>query len=456
MFLTRAWRERQGQGLKLLTTVVISIVYLLAGILCTCETRNARAATGPTIGGCPLFPANNIWNTDISALPVSLNSASYVASIGLTGHIHADFGSGTYNGSPIGIPYVVVPGNQATVPVQFDYSGESDPGPYPIPSNAPIEGGAQSTGDRHVLIVNSGTCKLYEMFAAYPQSNGSWHAGSGAVWNLNSNALRPASWTSADAAGLSILAGLVRYDEVAAGVINHAIRFTVAVTQKAYIWPARHYASSNTNLAVPPMGLRLRLKASVDISGFSPQNQIILTALKHYGMIVADNGANWFIGGAPDDRWNNDDLAQLRSIVGSDFEAVDESGLQVDPNSGQALGAPAVVPTPTSPAQTPIPTASTPTPGTSATPTGGASSTPVSTPTRSTITGIAPLPTATPKSIAKGGGIMRDTSTSAPTTGGGTNMPLTLVIIGGVLLLVGLIIGQVIKRRARRPQLSHK
>ena len=288
-----------------------------------------------SIGGCPLFPSNNVWNTDISGLPVDARSAQYIASIGLTGHVHADFGAGLYDGEPIGIPYAVVPANQPLVPVHFDYADESDPGPYPAPSNAPIEGGSQSSGDRHVLLVQQGSCKLYEMYASYPQADGSWQAGSGAVWNLSSNALRPAGWTSADAAGLPILPGLVRYDEVASGVIHHALRFTVQQTQKAYVWPARHQASSHTDPTLPPMGLRVRLKANIDISSFSPTNQVILTALRHYGMLVADNGSNWYLSGAPDDHWNNDDLAQLSHIPGADFEVVDTSSLQITSNSGE-------------------------------------------------------------------------------------------------------------------------
>jgi hypothetical protein len=208
-----------------------------------------------------LFPADNIWNRDITTLPVHRNSANFIASIGPTGHIHADFGAGLYGGGPIGIPYIVVPGDQPYVPVSFNYADESNPGPYPIPMKAPIEGGSQSGGDRHVIVVDSGTCKLYEMYSSYPQSNGSWKAGSGAAWSLNSDVLRPSTWTSADAAGLPILPGLVRYDEVASGVINHALRFTVNSTQSSFLWPARHYASSSTNPDLPPMGLRLRLKA---------------------------------------------------------------------------------------------------------------------------------------------------------------------------------------------------
>lgn len=333
-------------GVFLLVCLAFASALALIPTLKYARINAAPAQVRATVGGCPLFPANNIWNTDISQLPVQPNSATYLAGIGLTGHVHADFGSGFYNGAPIGIPYVIVPDSQPAVPVSFQYAGESDPGPYPIPPNAPIEGGAQSSGDRHVIVVDSGTCKLYEMFAAYPQSNGSWHAGSGATWSLNANALRPATWTSADAAGLPILPGLARYDEVASGAITHALRFTVSRTQNSFLWPARHQASSSSDPNLPPMGLRLRLKASVNISSFSRTNQIILTALKRYGMFVADNGSSWYISGAPDNRWNNDDLHALGSIPGSDFEVVDESSLQISANSGQSKGAPSVFTTP--------------------------------------------------------------------------------------------------------------
>lgn len=319
----------------------VMILFLLSAVMINATRAGASSnASSATIGGCPLFPANNIWNTDISHLPVSRNSANYVASMGLGGYLRPDFGSGLYNGAPIGFPYVIVPGNQPGVKVSFQYAGESDPGPYPIPANAPIEGGSQSTGDRHVLVVDRGNCTLYELFAGYPQQDGSWRAGSGAVWHLTSNALRPATWTSADAAGLPILPGLVTYDEVASGAINHALRVTANQTQQAFLWPARHYASSSRNPNLPPMGLRLRLKASVNISSFSRVDRIILTALKRYGMIVADNGTSWFISGSPDSRWNNDELHALTSIPGSDFEAVDEARLQVNANSGQAAASP--------------------------------------------------------------------------------------------------------------------
>lgn len=294
------------------------------------------ALAGPTIGGCPLFPADNVWNARVDALPPDANSAAYIGSIGPSTGLHPDFGSGLWDGGPIGIPFVIVPGSQPLVPISFDYADESDPGPYPIPPNPPIEGGAASSGDRHMLIVDSGHCKLYEIYAAYPQPDGSWQAGSGAVWDLASNALRPAGWTSTDAAGLPILPGLVRYDEVAAGAIRHALRFTVVHTRNEFIWPARHQASSSSNPAYPPMGQRFRLKASFDLSAFPRNVQVILVALKFYGMFVADNGSNRYISGAPDERWDNDELHVLNQVRGSDFEAVDESSLMVDPNSGQA------------------------------------------------------------------------------------------------------------------------
>jgi uncharacterized protein (TIGR03437 family) len=296
-----------------------------------------------TVGNCPTFPSDNIWNIAVDGLPLDANSSAYVATIGASSHVHADFGSGLWDGGPIGIPYIVV-NNAPRVPVVFGYADESDPGPYPIPANAPIEGGAGSTGDRHVLVVDQASCTLYELYAAYPQANGSWQAGSGAIFDLRANWLRPAGWTSADAAGLPILAGLVRYDEVLAGEIRHAIRFTVPQTRKAYVWPARHYASSRTGAQYPPMGQRFRLRADFDISGFSATNQVILRALKKYGMILADNGSAWFISGAPDERWNNDDLHQLDRVKGSDFEAVDVSSLMVDPNSAQARTAGAIPP----------------------------------------------------------------------------------------------------------------
>jgi len=230
---------------------------------------------------------------------------------------------------------VTVPGTQPKLPVIFLYDDESDPGPYPIPPNPPIEGNPDGDGDRHILIVDQDNCLLYELYAAHEESDG-WYAGSGAIFDLHDYVLRPDGWTSADAAGLAILPGLVRYEEIAAGEIKHAIRFTVEQTQRAYVWHARHYASSLTGSQYPPMGQRFRLKASFDITGFSPEVQVILQAMKTYGLILADNGSNWFISGAPDERWDNDILRELRQVEGINFEAVDVSSLMVDPGSGQA------------------------------------------------------------------------------------------------------------------------
>ncbi len=278
----------------------------------------------PDAPRCPIFPADNHWNLRVDELPVHPRSDEIVRSIGRDEGLHPDFGSGRWKGGPIGIPYVVVPRDQDRVPISFEYDDESDPGPYPIPPDAPIEGGRDSDGDRHVIVVDKGRCKLYEVFAAYPHDGGRrWTAGSGATWDLRSNDLRPRGWTSADAAGLPILPGLVRWSDVKKGSINHALRFTVSRTRRAYIYPARHYASELTNRNLPAMGQRLRLKASFDISGFSRQARIVLRALKRYGMIVADNGSDWFISGAPHRRWNDDKLHELGEVLGRNFEVVD-------------------------------------------------------------------------------------------------------------------------------------
>ncbi|NOZ05367.1 MAG: DUF362 domain-containing protein [Chloroflexi bacterium] len=301
-------------------------------------TPTATQTPPPQVAGCDLFPADNVWNVPVDTLPVDANSASYVNTIGSSAPVHADFGSGDWppgSGRPIGIPYADVAGTQPKVTVTFDYADESDAGPYPIPTDVPIEGGPDSVDDRHVLIVEHDNCVLYELFYAWPQSNGNWTAGSGAIFDLRSNTLRPAGWTSADAAGLPMLPGLLRYDEVAGGAVRHAIRFTAPQTRRAYIWPARHFASSLTGAQYPPMGQRFRLKSSFAVSGFSPHVQVILQAMKKYGIILADNGGAWFISGVPDARWNNDVLHELNQVHGSDFEAVDESSLMVNANSGQ-------------------------------------------------------------------------------------------------------------------------
>ena len=288
----------------------------------------------PTIGFCPVFPTNSIWNQPIDHLPVASNSATLVNTIGSNVTLHADFGSGTYAGAPIGIPFVTVSGSQTKYPATFQYADESDAGPYPVPLNAPIEGGSQSTGDRHAIAIDTDNCILYELYSAYPQA-ASWQAGSGAIFDLKSNGLRPAGWTSADAAGLPIFPGLVRYDEVASGVIQHAIRLTVPQTLNSYAWPARHFASSLTDPKYPAMGQRFRLRSSFNISSYTADVQVILRALQIYGMFVADNGSAWYISGAPDPRWNNNNLGTLRNLHGSDFEAVDDSVLKLQPNSAQ-------------------------------------------------------------------------------------------------------------------------
>lgn len=291
---------------------------------------------GTSLGGCPNLPAADIWHADVSRLPVHERSAQYIQSIGASRSVKADFGAGMWDGGPIGIPITYVNGSQQRVPVSFDYSDESDRGPYPIPRHAAIEGGPNAGGDRHVLVVDTSACRLYEMYYSFPKSGGaSWHAASGAVFDLRSHQLRPAGWTSADAAGLPIAPGLVRYEEVAAGRVDHAIRVTVPRSQKRYVWPARHFASSNTDPALPPMGLRLRLRAGTDLSKLPPQARIVAEAMKTYGVIVADNGSPWFISGAPDPRWNDNALRALAALRGTDFEAVDATGLMASPDSGR-------------------------------------------------------------------------------------------------------------------------
>lgn len=297
---------------------------LLAVALCalSLSASSAQGLPLPDAPACSVFPADNPWNQRVDALPVATGSAAVIASIGLRTGLHADFGSGLWKGAPIGIPVTVVSGAQAKTPVSFQFASESDPGPYPIPANVRIEGGT----DKHAILVDRDGCRLYELFAL-KQSNGQWKAGAGAIWDLGSNGLRPEGWTSADAAGLPILPGLVRYDEVARGVIDHALRFTVARSRRGYVYPARHFASSSTDPSLPPMGLRVRLKASFDTSGFPPQTRIVLDALKRYGMLVADNGSNWYVSGAPDPGWKNDDLHTLSRVKGASFEVVDTSSL---------------------------------------------------------------------------------------------------------------------------------
>ena len=300
--------------------VVVTAAALLAAV------SSASALHVPAAPRCPVFPASNPWNQRVDRLPVAADSAAIIASIGISTGLHPDFGSGLWDGAPIGIPFDVVTKKTPRYRLSFEYADESDKVAYPIPKTVHIEGGRASSGDRHALLLDKDACRLYELYALYATARG-WKAGSGATWSLRSNAVRPAGWTSADAAGLPIFPGLARYDEVARGVIDHALRFTVARTRKAYVYPARHYASSATDPSLPPMGLRVRLKASVDISGFPKQARVVLQALKTYGMIVADNGSSWYISGAPDPRWSNDDLHTLGRITGVDFEVVDTGSL---------------------------------------------------------------------------------------------------------------------------------
>jgi hypothetical protein len=297
------------------------LLLLCAGAL-VIGSSTASALKLPSAPRCPVFPKSNAWNQRVDTLPVAANSDEVVRSIGANGSVHADFGSGLWEGAPIGIPITVVGRKQTKSRVSFDYADESDRRPYPIPRNVKIEGGRSSTGDRHAIIVDRSSCRLYELFALYPKGRG-WRAGSGAIWSLRSNKLRPAGWTSADAAGLPIFPGLARYDEVKRGAIDHALRFTVQRTRRSYVYPARHYASDSNDASLPPMGLRLRLKSSFDVSAYPRQARIVLVALKRYGMIVADNGSSWYITGAPDSRWSNDQLHTLGRVKGSDFEVVE-------------------------------------------------------------------------------------------------------------------------------------
>jgi hypothetical protein len=286
---------------------------------------SASALRVPSAPRCPIFPPGNPWNQRVDTLPVAADSATLVASIGLDAPLHPDFGSGLYDGGPIGIPFDVVTARTRRVHVGFDYADESDRGPYPIPSTVHIEGGRDADGDRHALLFDRDACRLYELYALEPTAGGGWKAGSGAIWNLRSNRLRPAGWTSADAAGLPIFPGLARWDEVRRGTVDHALRFTAPRTRRAFVYPARHFASDSDDPSLPPMGLRVRLKAGVDISRFPPQARVVLTALKRYGAILADNGSPWYISGAPDAHWSNEQLHELGRLHGSDFEVVDTS-----------------------------------------------------------------------------------------------------------------------------------
>jgi hypothetical protein len=301
----------------------VRAVLLAVAALIAAAAAAADASAAPREYGCPLFPASNPLNRDISRAPLDPRSASYIASIGIGGHLHPDFGTNP----GYGIPFTVVGPHQPRVPVRFsEFGEESEPGPYPIPPNAPVEG-AGAAGDRHVLVLQRGSCRVYELYSANRRGSG-WEAGSGAIFNLRANALRPEGWTSADAAGLPILPLLARYPEVRVGRIEHALRFTVRATQRGYIHPATHFASSSADPKLPPMGLRLRLRASYSLAGFHGQSLVILRALERYGMIVADNGSSWYLTGAPDPRWNDADLEQLKRVPGAAFEAVSTGAIR--------------------------------------------------------------------------------------------------------------------------------
>ena len=309
----------------------LTIACLLAMVLVGCGSATGPADVAgplPEAPGCPVLPADSVWRTPVADLDVHPRSDEWVAAIGVDAPAHPDFGSGEFDGGPIGIPYDVVGADQPRVDVTFDIADESDPGPYPIPDDATIEGGPDADGDRHVLVVDRDACTLYELYDARP-ADGGWTAGSGAVFDLTSNALRPEGWTSADAAGLPILPGLVRYDEVAAGVIDHALRITAPRTDRRFVWPARHQAGAADDPSLPPMGTRFRLSADVDPADFDDEVRPIVVALQEYGAMLADNGSPWFLSGVPDPRWDDDALRALRQIPGSAWEAVDVAPLQV-------------------------------------------------------------------------------------------------------------------------------
>jgi len=340
-------------------------------------------------GGCTLFPADNVWHADVSKLPVHPRSADWIASMGGPARLlHPDFGPNDTGGQPYGIPYSVVAGSTQKVAVSFDYADESDAGPYPFGPSTPVEDGS----DAHALVVDKDACRLYELYAAN-WNGGHPTAGSGAIWDLRSDALRPSGWTSADAAGLPILPGLLRRDEVAAGDVDHAIRLTAARTDRSFVWPARHQAGSATDPTLPPMGAWFRLKASFDISRFRPDTQVVLRAMQRHGLIVADNGSNWYFTGTSEPGWDNALLDQLKTIPAGAFEAVDASSLMADPNSGRVASGAAPSPTATAP---PAPPAT----------------------ARPTTTTRPPAPTTTSRPGAT-------TTTAAPATGGTAGAPAT-------------------------------
>jgi hypothetical protein len=412
----------------------------------------AAASSAPAVGPCPTLPADNVWNTDISGLPVNAQSAAWIASSGGGGQLlHPDWGPS--GGSvPYGIPWQLVDASHQKVPVTFQYASESDPGPYPLGPDTPIEGGAGSSGDRHAVVVDTSTCTLYETWDTTYASSGST-AGSGAVFPLTSNALRPAGWTSADAAGLPLLPGLVRFAEVQAGAIRHAIRFTVQHTDRSYLWPARHQAGSASDPSLPPMGARFRMKSDVDISRFSAPAQVILTAMQHYGLILADNGSNWYFQGDTDPNWTDGVLSELKTIPAGDFEAVDESSLMVDPDSGQARQGLAAAPTPTATPIVlhPVPPTYTPAPAATAEATPELSPSPSATPSPE-VADLAPVtPAPSPSPTASDAAVARIAAVDAGAPGGG-GVPLGAVGAGvaGAVAAAGAGVAGLRRRRRQR------
>jgi hypothetical protein len=330
---------------KLGISFVLLLSFLSCQLIIATPANPPPAYTSPNLTNCPVFPDDHIWNTPVDTLPVDPNSEAYANAMGLERELRPAFGP-TYTGGYDGIPYTVVDSSQPEVTIHFVLHGdESDPGPYPVPKNARIEDEEAENSDRHVLVINKDTCMLYELYNAFPQPDGSWKADSGAVFDLRGHDLRPAGWTSADASGLAIFPGLVRYEEVAAGEINHALRFAATSTRNEYVWPARHMASKISDTNVPPMGQRFRLKADYDVSGFSPNIQVILNALKKYGMVLTDNATNWLLFGSPDDRWGVEERKELRRLRPSDFEAIDVTPLKAGPNSAKIYDGQAEPPT---------------------------------------------------------------------------------------------------------------
>jgi hypothetical protein len=387
----------------------------------------AWAGSPPSAPNCPILPSDNVWHADIIGLPVNAHSAAWMASTNAAStRLHPDFGSSGDPSAPYGIPWVAVPDSHSKVTPSFDYADESDPGPYPFGADTPIEGGQQSGGDRHALMIDKDTCVLSELY------NANWNggrptAGSGAIFNLNSNGLRPATWTSADAAGLPILPGLLRLDEVQAGRIDHAIRFTVQHTDRTFIWPARHQAGSANDATLPPMGARFRLRADFDMAGYRPDTQVVLRAMQHYGLILADNGSNWYFQGEAINNWDDGFIADLKRIPASAFDAVDESSLMINPDSGQYRGAPAPPPSPATAKPSSKPKATTP-------PKGAVSPVQVTTTTvaATTTSVFGPLPVPEPSESPKSGEVAIGTPHSSSGTSGWAPW-----VAGGLLLGAG-------------------